>query len=130
MLKIQRSSVYTIILGVFTLSCSELQSLAQTFKHPVVLVDQVQLDFIKSQVNAGIEPFASTFAKAKASKWGSLNYKVQGPPGSGIIECGSYSKPNHGCSLENDDSEAALTQALLWYITGNMTYANNAINIM
>ncbi len=93
-------------------------------------MSQSQLDFMKQQALAGAEPFASTYAKAKASKWGSLTYAVQGPPSGGTIDCGSYSNPNIGCTLEDDDSTAALTQALLWYISGNQTYANNAIAIM
>jgi hypothetical protein len=31
-----------------------------------------------------------------------------------------------GC---HDDSNAAYVQALLWYVTGNQAYANNAIDI-
>lgn len=106
-----------------------LQAVA-AFVHPGVVVDQQQLDFMKQQTLAGVEPFASVYQKAIDSKWGSLSYTPAGPPSGGTIECGSYSKPNVGCTLENDDSEAAMTQALLWYISGNSKYADNAINIL
>ena len=36
----------------------------------------------------------------------------------------------YGCSASDSDGTAAYVQALLWYITGNQTYANNAINIL
>ena len=100
------------------------------FKHPGVLVDLARLNYIKSQVNAGAEPFASAYAAAKNSSLGSLSYRVQGPPSSHVIECGSGSVPDHGCSTEDSDAAAAYTQALLWFISGNATYAKNAIAIM
>ena len=65
-----------------------------------------------------------------ASNYGSLTYTVQGPWSGGINQCGAYSTPNNGCSQADNDSNAAYVQALLWYITGTQTYANNAINIM
>jgi hypothetical protein len=45
-------------------------------------------------------------------------------------ECGPRSTPNHGCKDEQADSAAAYSQALLWSITGQKAYAENAINIM
>jgi hypothetical protein len=57
----------------------------------------------------------------------SLTYKPSGPPSSGIIDCGPYSNPNYGCSDEDADGSAAFLQALLFVLTGNPTYANNAI---
>ena len=97
-------------------------------RHPGAIVSAQQLAYVKA--NIAQEPFASAIAKAKASKWGSLSYKPAGPPSDGVIECGAYSSPNHGCSTEDDDSTAALTQALLWVYTGNHAYAANAITIM
>jgi hypothetical protein len=111
-------------------SSSSSSSVAGAFVHPGVLVNQARLDFIKQQVANGVQPFANAFQQAKSSKWGSLSYTVQGPPSGGVIDCGSYSSPNIGCSTEDDDASAAYTQALLWYITGDATYAHNAIAIM
>lgn len=45
-------------------------------------------------------------------------------------DCGPFSTPDLGCKDEQHDSAAAYTQALLWYITTNKAYAQNAINIM
>lgn len=103
---------------------------AAAFKHPGVLVDLARLNYIKSQVNAGAEPFSSAYEAAKNTAQGSLSYRVQGPPASHVIECGSGSVPDHGCSTEDSDAAAAYTQALLWFISGNASYAKNAIAIM
>jgi Alginate lyase len=44
-----------------------------------------------------------------------------------VVECGSYSNPNHGCTDEREDAIAAYTDALIWYITGDARYAQKAI---
>eukprot|EP00276_Gloeochaete_wittrockiana_P007106 CAMPEP_0184650136 /NCGR_PEP_ID=MMETSP0308-20130426/7650_1 /TAXON_ID=38269 /ORGANISM="Gloeochaete witrockiana, Strain SAG 46.84" /LENGTH=846 /DNA_ID=CAMNT_0027083453 /DNA_START=310 /DNA_END=2850 /DNA_ORIENTATION=- len=100
------------------------------FAHPGVLVNRQQLDFMKSQVLAGVEPFATAFVKAKASVFGPLAYTIRGPPTNGALECGSNNVPDVGCTAMDYDSGAAFTQALLWYITGNVVYAQNAIRIL
>jgi hypothetical protein len=102
----------------------------QPFNHPGVLVSRAQLDYIKVMVAAHNEPFYSAYLKALNSNLGQLNYQIQGPPATGIIECGPTSNPNFGCSAADNDSSAAYLQSLLWYITGNQQYANNAIAIL
>jgi hypothetical protein len=97
------------------------------FVHPGVLVSRTQLDEIKRRVAAGIEPQKSAFDAMKAHKLGALEYT---PHPRETVECGSNSRPDFGCKDEQADSEAAYTQALLWYITGNTAYAQNAIKIM
>lgn len=117
---------FMIVLGVGQ------NSFAQTspWQHPGVLISQAQLDFVTQQVNEHIEPFYTEFLNAKASNYGSATYQVRGPSANGVNQCGSSSSPNIGCSDANYDSNAAYIQALLWYITQDVTYANNAIAIM
>ena len=100
---------------------------AGPFIHPGVLVNRAQLDEIKRRVAAGVEPQKSAFAKLKADPLGALDYQ---PHPWATVECGSFSKPDFGCKHEQADSEAAYAQALLWYVTGNKAYAENAIRIM
>jgi hypothetical protein len=47
-----------------------------------------------------------------------------------IVECGSGSNPNLGCSDERADAEAAYAQALLWVITGEEAHAKKAVEIL
>ena len=103
---------------------------SSTAVHPGVMLSQAQLDYMKIMVQAHVDPIYTAFLKAQSSTWGSLTYVPQGPPASGIIQCGATSMPDLGCSASDSDGTAAYVQALLWYITGNQTYANNAINIM
>lgn len=126
-----RNRFLAIFLSVFALFSGVWRNLeAQTFQHPGVLVSQAQLDYIKAMVAAHSDPFYSAFLKAQNSNIGSLTYQPYGPPSDGYIKCGPTSNPNIGCSNADNDSSAAYLQALLWYITGNQQYANNAIQIL
>jgi hypothetical protein len=113
------------------------QAQAQTFPggaptavHPGVMLSQAQLNYMKIMVQAHADPFYTAFLKAQSSTWGSLTYVPLGPPASGIMQCGSTSMPDLGCSASDSDGTAAYVQSLLWYITGNQVYANNAIKIL
>jgi hypothetical protein len=97
------------------------------FIHPGILNNRAQLDEMKRRVAAGVEPQKSAFEALKASKLGALDYAPQPRE---TVECGSNSRPDLGCKNEQADSEAAYAQALLWYITGNRAYAENAVKIM
>src|ERR1700722_16084751 len=77
---------------------------AQPFHHPGVLISRAQLDFIKAEVKANVEPFKTQFQRAKDSEYGDLHYKPKGPPAPGVIECGSSSPPDFGCHDEDADS--------------------------
>lgn len=98
-----------------------------SFRHPGVLVNQAQLDFVKSQVASGAQPWTAAYDAAKTSTWASLAYTPRPVP---QVQCGSNSNPDVGCKAEQSDSSAAWTDALLWYISGNTAYANKAIQIM
>lgn len=97
------------------------------FVHPGVLVNIEQLQEIRRRVEAGIEPQKSAFEKLKNSPYGALDYE---PDPRHIVSCGPHSTPNLGCKDEQEDSAVAYSQALLWFITGNKKYAENAIKIM
>jgi hypothetical protein len=92
-----------------------------------VLLNQAQLDLIKSRVATGTEPQKSAFEALRACPQGALDYI---PHPRTTVECGPRSNPDLGCKSEQADSQAAYAQALLWYITGNKAYAENAIKIM
>jgi hypothetical protein len=103
---------------------------AQTWMHPGIVVSKAQLDATRAAYQAGNSVIVDQVNKAMNSNYGSTSYTVQGPWPGGINQCGANSNPNNGCQEADNDSNAAYVQALLWYMTGNQTYANNAINIM
>ena len=95
--------------------------------HPGVLVSRGQLDFIKGRVQAGAQPWTTAFNQMMASRYASLS-RVPAPRA--VVECGSFSNPNFGCTDEREDAIAAYTTALAWYITGNAAYAQKSIQLM
>ncbi len=103
------------------------QTASSGFYHPGVLVNREQLDFVKRKAAAGLEPWKSALAAARASELASLTYA---PHPWATCECGPRSNPDRGCKDEQHDSDAAYTQALLWYLTGEKAYDDNAVKIM
>ncbi|MFI9167874.1 alginate lyase family protein [Streptomyces lincolnensis] len=97
------------------------------FAHPGVTVSKSQLDFARTKVNAGAQPWKGAFDRMMASKYADPN---RTPRPRAVVECGSYSNPNHGCTDEREDAIAAYTQALAWYITRDERHAKKAIQLM
>jgi len=122
--------VFAAFLAVAVIVFGAWRSEGQTFQHPGVLVSRAQLDYVKVMVAAHTRTLYSAFLKAQQSNIGLLTYQPVGPPSDGFIKCGPTSNPNIGCSNADNDSSAAYLQSLLWYITGNQQYANNAITLL
>jgi hypothetical protein len=97
------------------------------FAHPGVTVSRAQLDFTREKVLAGAQPWKSAYDQMMASKYASLS---RTPQPRAVVECGSYSNPNYGCTDEREDAIAAYTDALAWYITRDERYAKKAIELM
>ncbi|MFI8520449.1 alginate lyase family protein [Streptomyces sp. NPDC085481] len=97
------------------------------FTHPGVLVSASQLDFVRSRVQAGAQPWKGAYDQMMASSYASL---TRTPKPRAIVECGSSSNPNNGCTDERQDAVAAYTQALAWYLTRDARHARKAIEIM
>ncbi len=97
------------------------------FKHPGVVLNQGQIDFVKAKLAAKAEPWTAAFNKARYSSWGSLSWV---PHPYAVVECGPSNKPNIGCTAETNDSRVAYTQAILWQYTGNTQYLQKSIQIM
>ena len=100
-----------------------IHSFSPTFVHPGVYLNASDLASLINRLNEKIEPQMSAFANASASPWGSLSYRVFGPPSDGAVTCGSYDKPNIGCSNETSDADAAFLHALLFIISGEPAHA-------
>ena len=100
---------------------------ARRFAHPGVLENRDQLAFVRAKVRRGAEPWASAFEQMRANPLASLD---RAPTPRALVECGSFSNPNLGCTDERQDALAAYADALIWYITRDRAYAEKAISIM
>lgn len=97
------------------------------FTHPGVTVSQGQLDFARAKVDAGAQPWKGAFDQMMASRYADLN---RAPKPRAVVECGSYSNPDYGCTDEREDAIAAYTNALAWYFTRDERYARKSIELM
>ncbi|MFD0257232.1 alginate lyase family protein [Kitasatospora indigofera] len=119
--------------GLLTLLASGLgsapaaEAAPTTFAHPGVLNSRAQLDFVRAKVKAGEQPWKAAYDQMHASRYASLS---RTPKPRSVVECGSYSNPNIGCTDEREDAIAAYTLALEWYITQDSRYAAKAVQIM
>ncbi|MEU4671549.1 alginate lyase family protein [Amycolatopsis sp. NPDC023774] len=113
-----------VALGLLTAPASAAPA---TFTHPGVLVSRPQLDFVRAKVSAGAQPWKSAFDQMMGSKYASLTRTAKPRA---VVECGSYSNPNNGCTDEREDAIAAYTDALAWYLTQDARYAQKAIALM
>ncbi len=114
--------ILTVIAAILVPTAAEA-----AFAHPGLLNDKFELDFMKRQVAAGLQPWKGAFDKMKASGYGSLNYKASPRA---VISCGSGGSADLGCAQETEDSHAAYTQALLWAISGDVRYAQKCAGIL
>ncbi|MGW1875622.1 alginate lyase family protein [Streptomyces sp. NPDC001975] len=118
------AAVVALVLGALSWPA---QAAPATFVHPGVTVSRAQLDFARTEVLAGAQPWKAAYDQMMASKYADLN---RTPAPRATVECGPYSNPNYGCTDEREDAIAAYTDALAWYITKDARYAQKAIQIM
>lgn len=108
-------------------------SASQTnFVHPGVFVSKPQLDFVKAKINQNQEPWMSAYNQLKSSSLSSKSYTPKPVP---ILQCSasegiSAGYPQAGCAEMNNDGAAVYAQALMYYFTGDVAYANKAVQIM
>ncbi|MFI0510244.1 alginate lyase family protein [Streptomyces sp. WSLK1-5] len=121
------AAVAALAAGALAVPADAAPAAPATFVHPGVTVSQGQLDFARSKVNAGAQPWKGAFDAMLASKYADLN---RTPRPRAVVECGSYSNPNYGCTDEREDAIAAYTDALAWYVTRDERYARKAIQLM
>ncbi|KIK65160.1 hypothetical protein GYMLUDRAFT_71043 [Collybiopsis luxurians FD-317 M1] len=98
-----------------------------TFKHPGILIDRQQLDFVKAKVSSGAQPWTNAYNAMLKDPLASL---TRNPSPTVTVECGPYSTPDVGCADERNDALAAYAMSLAWYISGTAQYAQKAISYM
>ncbi|MFJ5262122.1 alginate lyase family protein [Streptomyces sp. NPDC088387] len=122
------TAVATLVAGLLAWpGADRAEAAPATFTHPGVTVSKTQLDFTRDKVLAGAQPWKGAYDQMMASKYASQS---RVPKPRAVVECGSYSNPNNGCTDEREDAIAAYTNALAWYITKDARYAQKSIQLM
>ena len=104
----------------------------QAFKHPGILNNASELDYIKQKANSGAQPWKKSFDALKSSPFSSLSYQANPKA---TMDCWSYNKDKNGnyvpqCKTFVHDAMAAYSAALMWYITDDKRYAAKSIQIL
>jgi parallel beta-helix repeat protein len=98
---------------------------AQKFIHPGINQTSKDLEYMKSMVKKGEQPWKNAFEKLKAAT--DTNFVVK--PYTHVLR-GPYGRPNIGGDDLSRSANMAYNYALVWYITGEKKYADNAIKIL
>jgi len=131
----KRSSLAKVFLSLIGLAVSVQASMATAaptaaqgeFKHPGIFLDAVQIDAVRKNIAAGSGVTMRALQAMQRSNLASLDYQ---PKPRSVVECGSYSKPDLGCTDESNDAQAAYTHALLWAFLRDERHARKAVEIM
>ena len=121
---------------------------AEPFVHPGLLHSRAELDFVREKVQAGQEPWKSAWERLRSSRphkphrrrsrgardhdkerAGVSSLKYEPSPSAEVVR-GPYNDPNIGSSNFSNDSMAAYSHALQWWMTGKKAHASKAIEIL
>ncbi len=106
---------------------SKLPTSHGKFVHPGILQRTSDLDYMKSKILAGEDPWKSAWDKLLAEKYSSLDFKPE--PVTHIVR-GSYGAGKKGDVELNASMEAANSHALQWYVTRKEAHAQKALEIL
>ena len=112
-----------IVLAVIVLL--PLSMLAQAFVHPGIDQSARDLAYMKEQVKKGAAPWKGAFDRLKAA----TDTAFTAVPYTHVLR-GPYGKPNIGGNDLSKGAAMAYNYAVVWYITGDKSYAQKAIAIL
>jgi hypothetical protein len=100
------------------------------FVHPGISVTAAQLENARTQVEAGVEPWASYFDAMSQTRYAARDYVAQnqGETDDAPLDDAYDEIPMRGKAL--DDSIGALTQAVMYVMTGDEAYRANALHTL
>ncbi|WP_426452456.1 DUF7594 domain-containing protein [Paenibacillus sp. S-38] len=94
------------------------------FVHPGGMFKQSDLDRMKYMVQAGVEPYMTSFNDLKSDAKSSYSYTIKGDPSWTSV----HREGAHRSEFESDVT-AAYLNALMWAITGDTRHADKAVQI-
>lgn len=130
------SDIKTIIDGMLTtyvpsVTQTTITSGDVTFTHPGIGMSKAMLDNMRDHVRALDEPWASAFVKF--SKYGKSTISPVIRVSTSNDAYMNIPGGNLGLTIINNmegDADTSFAQMIMWYITGNETYRQNAIRII
>ncbi len=121
MLYTQRNITIYLLFFFISSSFSYANNNKVTFSHPGSINSKHSLDFIKGKIHGNKQPWFGEFNSIKTSL-----HAIRKPNAFITINA----KNNSQASEMQNDAIAAYSQALLWYFSDDIVYANRAITIL
>lgn len=107
---------------------------AMTFTHPGIGLTKAMLDKMRNKVRAYEEPWATAFVKYAATTGTHPTMRILDPNDTrdyvNIPSGGSGSDGYNIVRNMEQDAETAFTQVIMWFVTGNEVYRQNAMNLI
>jgi len=119
------SAIIRIACVLLTLALTPEVVAQSRFVHPGISHKMSDLERIKRMVEAGKDPWFSSYQELAADSKASYNYVVRGDPS--FTELGRDSGVNYGAW--NSDIRAAYYNAIRWIVTGDARHADKAVEI-
>src|SRR3984957_4695299 len=94
--------------------------------HPGILQTRADLEFMKARINAGEEPWKSSWNVWLTSPGASLDFK---PKPFVHVTRGAYAAGEQGGVELSESARVANNHVMQWYVTGNEAHAHKAIEI-
>lgn len=98
-----------------------------TFKHPGMLQNHDDLEFIKQKVAFSEQPWKDAWENLLRQSYSSLEFQ---PESFTHVVRGPYGRPSIGDRELSSSGNAAYSHAIQWVITGEKAHANKAIEIL
>jgi len=98
----------------------------QPIVHPGILQTRADLEFMKTKINAGEEPWKSAWDLWLQSPLASLDFKPN--PFTHVIR-GAYAAGEHGGRELSESADAANNHVMQWYVSGDEAHALKVIEI-
>ena len=116
------------VLLLLTIAFNQTASAQRTFAHPGISHKKSDLERMKYMVQAGKDPWKTSFQNLTQNPYASYNYTVQGDPSvTRLVEPAALAGYNY--ERFKYDALAAYYNAIMWYITGDERHAKKSVQI-
>lgn len=122
-----KHTILSIIYCAITVAAVAAAELGGGFVHPGISHNSAELEFIKTKLKTGEQPWQNAWDQLHDSSFAALSWK---PRPVAHVERGAYNKPDIGGDFFLSDGYAAYTHALIWCLTGEEAHAVQAAEIL
>ncbi|WP_372898553.1 alginate lyase family protein [Stieleria sp.] len=112
---------------VLVLTCTQGLPAFGEFVHPGVAHSRAGIEFVKSKIAAGEQPWGDAWERLRNSHSASIDWT---PQPFAHVERGPYNDPNIGSSEFSSDARAAYYHALCWALSGKEQHAVKSAEIL